>query len=150
MRRQRSLALAALLLGAAACGAHAAAKQQAGGSNACPFSYSHARDNVPGGLLLSGVLHPNVDCKANGGAACPRLASKERNGQWVQECSFPTSVPAFGVCSEEQRAAGLDMAQKLHGGAALQASPCELFSYIRGRTLWLVGCAAFHLMWADA
>jgi hypothetical protein len=44
------------------------------------------------------------------------------------------------VCSPLQRATALQMARALYGGAALQMQPCDLYPYLRGRTLWLIGC----------
>ncbi|KIZ01068.1 hypothetical protein MNEG_6895 [Monoraphidium neglectum] len=45
----------------------------------------------------------------------------------------------FGICNAKQRVAALDMARKLRDGGALELSPCDLWPYLRGRTLWLLG-----------
>jgi hypothetical protein len=45
----------------------------------------------------------------------------------------------FGICNAKQRVAALDMARKLRDGGALKLSPCDLWPYLRGRTLWLLG-----------
>jgi hypothetical protein len=70
----------------------------------------------------------------------PAANLNPRQPRSAEECKYPSSSKAFAVCSDEQRALGLQMARKLHGGAPLRMSPCDIFPYIRGRTLWLVGC----------
>jgi hypothetical protein len=95
----------------------------------CPVRYAGARE---GGLLLGGVLNA-ASCRTAKGEPC------QRSGFYAEECKLPTSSTSFGVCNEEQRSAGLAVAQKLYGGDALAASPCDLWPFIRGRTLWLIG-----------
>ncbi|KIY98626.1 hypothetical protein MNEG_9339 [Monoraphidium neglectum] len=57
----------------------------------------------------------------------------------VEACQNNPAWVKFAVCSQEQRAAGLRVAQQLRGGAALGVAPCDLWPYLRGRTLWLLG-----------
>jgi hypothetical protein len=59
-----------------------------------------------------------------------------------EHCKFTANTQEFGVCNDTQRAAGLELAKQLHGGAALRMSPCDLYAYIKGRTLWLLGWVA--------
>jgi hypothetical protein len=84
------------------------------------------------------------------GTATARLQSRQRaiftaqtnTSRRAEECKMLTSSQTFAVCNDEQRAAGMELAKKLHAGAALRASPCDLWPYLRGRTLWLIGCGA--------
>lgn len=54
-----------------------------GAAAACPIAYKGSEASR-GGLLLGGVLAPNVTCvlTAGGQAPCPRLADNERGGFW--------------------------------------------------------------------
>jgi len=77
-----------------------------------------------------------VDCIAPQPLTLPRA---HPNNKRAEECKFPAASSSFGFCNEEQRAAGRSVAEQLHGGAPMKMSPCDIFPYIRGRTLWLIG-----------
>jgi len=57
----------------------------------------------------------------------------------ADQCKYDPNVARFPTCSTEQFALGFNMAQQLHGGAAMQLAPCELYPYLRNRTLWILG-----------
>ncbi|KIZ02893.1 hypothetical protein MNEG_5069 [Monoraphidium neglectum] len=42
-------------------------------------------------------------------------------------------------CTADQTAAAQLLANRAEGGAPLRLSPCDLYPYLRGRTLWLIG-----------
>lgn len=99
---------------------------------------------------------PNAPCRAHARkpptphAAC-MPATSQRPALYTpppspprrwEQCRCPTWSWDFGVCSEQQRAETLSIAEKLNGGAPMRLSPCDLYPYLRGRTLWLIGCAA--------
>lgn len=126
MRARVALAAAVLAL-VSITGADAASNS----SSDCPLQFTDTKAR-PGGLLLGGVLATGA-CLDGKGKPCPR------SGYWSEECKMPTMSQSFATCDEEQRAAGLLLAEKLRGGEALRASPCDLYPYIRGRTLWLIG-----------
>ena len=48
-------------------------------------------------------------------------------------------VGRLDKCTDKQRAPAVKLSQKLHGGAPSKLTPCDLYPYIQGRTLWLVG-----------
>lgn len=64
-----------------------------------------------------------------------------RSARRWQQCQWPASNAKEFACTDEQRAEAFKLAEQLHGGAALRLTPCELHAYLRGRTLWLIGCA---------
>ncbi|KAI8471062.1 MAG: hypothetical protein J3K34DRAFT_458522 [Monoraphidium minutum] len=98
----------------------------------CPVQYTSVANPRPGGLLFGGVLNV-ATCRTSKGQPCPR------SGYWADMCKMPTSSQAFGVCGDAQRDAGLRIAERLRGGEAFRLSPCDLWTYLRGRTLWLIG-----------
>jgi hypothetical protein len=67
------------------------------------------------------------------------VPSRPRSATRWDQCKFRTGSPEFGVCTQEQRNASLSMAQQLYNGAATQLTPCQLYPFLRGRTLWLIG-----------
>ncbi|KAI8471060.1 MAG: hypothetical protein J3K34DRAFT_520821 [Monoraphidium minutum] len=123
-----ALALLALLALLAVASAETNA---ANAKDKCPISYSFPRGSSP---LFGGLMDKGLQCKLSNGKSCP-----QRNPKAVDACTQDPNVARFGVCDEAQRAAGLKLARQLYSGAPLKASPCELYSYLRGRTLWLTG-----------
>ncbi|KAI8468653.1 MAG: hypothetical protein J3K34DRAFT_426509 [Monoraphidium minutum] len=115
---------AALLLSLLLVGASSAAQNQ---QIDCPLNYWKAPDR-----MLFGGLQDSM-CSKPDGAHC------DRSGWWWEQCKNPTSSNAFGVCNEQQRADALSIAQQLQGGAPLKTTPCDLYPFLRGRTLWLIG-----------
>jgi hypothetical protein len=122
-------------------------RSEAGGHRPLPRTPAPAlgrtnRPNPPAGCYSCSGCRPR--CTPSGQPALPhyvQLTSPPRRAfkSRAEECKFPTSSDGFGVCNEEQRAAGLKIAEQLHGGDAMRTTPCDLFPYIRGRTLWLIG-----------
>ncbi|KAI8471073.1 MAG: hypothetical protein J3K34DRAFT_244030 [Monoraphidium minutum] len=102
-------------------------------AKSCPVTYELTQPRGGPGMLMGGVLNTAACRSADSGAAC------ERSGYWAEECRMQTSSNEFGVCDDAQRAVGLGVARKIKGGAPLRLSPCDLFPYLRGRTLWLMG-----------
>jgi hypothetical protein len=52
----------------------------------------------------------------------------------------PDAYTAWGVCEQWQRPQPFAIAQKLSAGGIEKLSPCDLFSVLGNRTLWIVGC----------
>jgi hypothetical protein len=57
----------------------------------------------------------------------------------ARTCNYNPDVAVFPSCSAEQLAIGAKVMAQLHGGAPLKLQPCDLWPYIRGRTLWIIG-----------
>lgn len=52
-----------------------------------------------------------------------------------------TSDSGWGTCSPAQAAnAFATVGKSLGGGEAARMTPCDLLPYLRGRTLWILGC----------
>jgi hypothetical protein len=54
-------------------------------------------------------------------------------------CNYDPGVAVFPSCSAEQLAINAKVMAQLHGGAPLKLQPCDLWPYLRGRTLWIIG-----------
>jgi hypothetical protein len=54
-------------------------------------------------------------------------------------CRYDPSEAKFPICSADQARATLEVASKLHSGEPLRLTPCDLYPYLRGRTLWILG-----------
>ncbi|GBF96537.1 hypothetical protein Rsub_09120 [Raphidocelis subcapitata] len=95
----------------------------------CPVSYGGSSK-----ALLFGGLHDASCTVQRSGMACPF-----RSPKWRDMCRYDPSAVKFPVCSADQAKASLELATKLHGGEPLRLSPCDLYPYLRGRTLWILG-----------
>lgn len=96
----------------------------------CPqgISYRAEKDRA---LLFGGVY-----------SACAS-GCQPRNDEWSQGCN-PSSQPnpfrGYAVCHPSQTAAVEQGLSKLPAFADMQDfSPCQLYSYLQGRTLWVMG-----------
>lgn len=67
------------------------------------------------------------------------LENTQQKTNRAEECRFSPSSKAFAVGDDRQNAEALAVAERLRGGAALKFAPCDLWAYLRGRTLWLIG-----------
>jgi len=92
----------------------------------CPASYGYGTSKP---LLLGGLYESNV-CTSG---------CKSRNSDWGKECRFDPNQGQWGVCTWEQRQQSLPYLEAAGRGAALNMKPCDIWPYIRGRTLWIIG-----------
>lgn len=52
----------------------------------------------------------------------------------------PEALSAINVCEAWQVAALEKVVRQYDSGAMTEFSPCQLWPYLRNRTLWVVGC----------
>lgn len=57
-------------------------------------------------------------------------------------CRFDAAATQPLDCTAEQTAAAQLLANGAEDGAPMRLSPCDLYPYLRGRTLWLIGWVA--------
>jgi hypothetical protein len=136
----RVLALAAALLAAAvaaqqpstAVGGAAAANE----TDSCPFSYprvaiADVRAGRAAPYLFGGIFdRPScVNCKR--GSLFPTFCGFKLNATrlhfWDEQ-----------ICAAETASRAVHYAAKWERDA-LQLTPCDLFQYLKGRTLWIIG-----------
>jgi hypothetical protein len=56
------------------------------------------------------------------------------------ECRMnPEEYMTWGTCEDWQQQKNLQIASSLADGALLRFSPCDLYSLLKGRTLWIIG-----------
>lgn len=104
--------------------------------NSCPVYYERQdvqqiqQGRVP--YLFGGIYkdRPCLNCK--------------RGGLWSKYCSFgaqPTGQPHWDqqTCSGQQTGFFLRALGLKQGPEMLQLTPCDLWPYLRGRTLWVIG-----------
>jgi hypothetical protein len=91
----------------------------------CPLTYN--RKSTDRAMLLGGIYD----------ASC--TGCTQRGDFWSDRCQFNASSDTWGVCTEEQRQNNLPFLRNAANGGIVSLKPCELWSYLRGRTLWLMG-----------
>eukprot|EP00877_Chromochloris_zofingiensis_P014357 jgi/Chrzof1/9175/Cz03g38220.t1 len=103
--------------------------------SSCPVTYSKPPGSRP--LLYGGIYDDGV-CKSG---------CKSRTDFWGKACAFNPATSGWGTCSALQQRKTLSYATQLGTAASLQLSPCDLWPYLKGRTLWLIGDSHFKVLY---
>jgi hypothetical protein len=67
------------------------------------------------------------------------LAENPAETSLLETCLVPASTEPEPACLSPPSLPA-DYAKSLGGGRAFELSPCQFVQFLRGRTLWLIGC----------
>jgi hypothetical protein len=108
------------------------------GSGSCPVQYFRhslqdisSKAKVP--YLLGGIYDSSRDCP-----------NCKRGGLWADFCSFKALGKSrfwdMQLCNSSTAEAVVDRAlQQDNAAELLTMTPCDMWSYMRGRTTWVIG-----------
>jgi hypothetical protein len=73
----------------------------------------------------------------------PGCAPRDNATKWSRACNFTprqgSSLVNTEMCTEEQVQGVISLLRSLDKEEILSFTPCDLWPYLRGRTLWLIG-----------
>ena len=102
----------------------------AASDESCPISYSDGCSSRP--LLMGGIY--DQECKT-------QYCTSRGQSQWSDFCKFDrggwSNHPQ--LCQSADAQQNIKIIGQARNNPVLPLKPCDLFPYIRGRTVWLVG-----------